>query len=135
MALTALMLGCGSGHATVNYGWSGHDRATNEDVTVNRGPMPTAETFAGVYHSEQIGDVQVEPKAQFRRFIRREPLGVVFTVPAWNYPYLTAVNSVVPALLAGNAVVIKHSTQTPLSWQRYAPVQSQSPVHGPPFAS
>lgn len=59
-ALTALMLGCGGSHAAVNYSWSGHDRATNEDVTVTRGPMPTAETFAGVYHSEQIGDVQVE---------------------------------------------------------------------------
>ena len=53
-------------------------------------------------------------KAGFRRFIRREPLGVVFTVAAWNYPYLIAVNSVVPALMAGNAVVLKHSAQTPL---------------------
>ena len=52
--------------------------------------------------------------------MRREPLGVVFTVAAWNYPYLIAVNSVVPALMAGNAVVLKHSAQTPLCAERFA---------------
>ena len=52
-------------------------------------------------------------------FLRREPLGVVFTVAAWNYPYLIAVNSVVPALMAGNAVVLKHSAQTPLCAERF----------------
>src|SRR3989304_6304913 len=51
---------------------------------------------------------------------RREPLGVVFVVAPWNYPYLTAVNAVVPALLAGNAVVLKHSAQTPLCAERFA---------------
>jgi len=61
-----------------------------------------------------LADVDAGPKPGFRRFIRREPLGVVFTVAAWNYPYLIAVNSVVPALMAGNAVVLKHSAQTPL---------------------
>jgi acyl-CoA reductase-like NAD-dependent aldehyde dehydrogenase len=65
---------------------------------------------------------QLEPaaKAGFQRFIRREPLGVVFTVAAWNYPYLIAVNSVVPALMAGNAVILKHSAQTPLCAERFA---------------
>ncbi len=46
--------------------------------------------------------------------------GVVFTVAAWNYPYLIAVNSVVPAIMAGNAVVLKHSAQTPLCAERFA---------------
>src|SRR5215472_6630721 len=67
-----------------------------------------------------LADLDAGPKADFRRFIRREPLGVVFTVAAWNYPYLIAVNSVVPALLAGNAVVLKHSAQTPLCAERFA---------------
>src|SRR5690606_26052030 len=48
------------------------------------------------------------------RFIAREPVGVVLTVAPWNYPLLTAVNSIVPALAAGNAVILKHSDQTPL---------------------
>ena len=59
-------------------------------------------------------------RRDFTRFVRREPLGVVFTVAAWNYPYLIAVNSVVPALMAGNVVVLKHSAQTPLCAERFA---------------
>ena len=54
-----------------------------------------------------------------RRFISREPLGVVFVVAPWNYPYLTTVNSVMPALLAGNTVVLKHSDQTLLVAERF----------------
>ena len=66
-----------------------------------------------------LADIDVGPKAGFHRFLRREPLGVVFTVAAWNYPYLIAVNSVVPALMAGNVVVLKHSAQTPLCAERF----------------
>jgi acyl-CoA reductase-like NAD-dependent aldehyde dehydrogenase len=69
---------------------------------------------------EALGDLNVGPKENFTRFVRREPLGVVFTVAAWNYPYLIAVNSVVPALMAGNAVILKHSAQTPLCAERFA---------------
>jgi acyl-CoA reductase-like NAD-dependent aldehyde dehydrogenase len=66
-----------------------------------------------------LADIDVGPRAGFRRFLRREPLGVVFTVAAWNYPYLIAVNSVVPALMAGNVVILKHSAQTPLCAERF----------------
>ena len=66
-----------------------------------------------------LADIDVGRKEGFRRFLRREPLGVVFTVAAWNYPYLIAVNSVVPALMAGNVVVLKHSAQTPLCAERF----------------
>jgi acyl-CoA reductase-like NAD-dependent aldehyde dehydrogenase len=58
-------------------------------------------------------------KAGFRRQIKRVPLGVVAVVAPWNYPYLTAVNAVLPALIAGNAVVLKHSHQTPLCAERF----------------
>ncbi len=68
---------------------------------------------------DALQDIQVEERDGFNRFIRREPLGVVFVVPAWNYPYLIAVNTIVPALLAGNAVVLKHSAQTPLCAERF----------------
>jgi acyl-CoA reductase-like NAD-dependent aldehyde dehydrogenase len=67
---------------------------------------------------EGLADVAVGDKAGFTRFIRREPLGVVFVIAPWNYPYLTAVNAVVPALMAGNAVILKHSAQTPLCAER-----------------
>jgi acyl-CoA reductase-like NAD-dependent aldehyde dehydrogenase len=67
-----------------------------------------------------LADIDAGPKESFSRFVRREPLGVVLTIAAWNYPYLIAVNSVVPAIMAGNAVVLKHSAQTPLCAERFA---------------
>ena len=66
-----------------------------------------------------LADLQVEPKPGFQRFIRREPLGVVVVAP-WNYPWLTSVNAVIPALLAGNSVILKMAAQTPLVAERYA---------------
>ena len=69
---------------------------------------------------QALADIDAGPKEHFKRFIRREPLGVVLTIAAWNYPYLIAVNSVVPALMAGNVVVLKHSAQTPLCAERFA---------------
>ena len=68
---------------------------------------------------DALADVRPEPKPGFTRFVRREPLGVVLTIAPWNYPLLTAVNSVVPALLAGNAVILRHSAQTPLCAERF----------------
>ncbi len=65
-----------------------------------------------------LRDVVPEPVKGFTRFIRREPLGVVLVVAPWNYPLLTAVNAVVPALMAGNAVILKPSAQTPLAGER-----------------
>lgn len=67
-----------------------------------------------------LADVQAPAQPGFHRFIRQEPAGVVFTIAPWNYPYLTSVNSIVPALLSGNAVILKHSAQTPLCAERYA---------------
>ena len=67
-----------------------------------------------------LADVVPEPKEGFRRFIRREPLGTVLVVAPWNYPYLTAVNAIIPALMAGNAVLLKHASQTLLVGERFA---------------
>jgi acyl-CoA reductase-like NAD-dependent aldehyde dehydrogenase len=75
---------------------------------------------------QALADVDVGPKEGFVRFLRREPLGVVFTVAAWNYPYLIAVNSVVPALMAGNTVVLKHSAQTPLCAETFAACMAEA---------
>ena len=69
---------------------------------------------------QALADIPVLSKSGFTRFIRREPVGVVLTIAPWNYPYLTSVNSVIPALIAGNAVILKHSAQTPLCAERYA---------------
>ena len=63
--------------------------------------------------------IEIENSDQFHRFIAKEPVGIVFVVAPWNYPYLTAINSIAPALCAGNAVVLKHATQTLLAGQRF----------------
>ena len=51
---------------------------------------------------------------EFDNFITKDPLGTIFIIAPWNYPYNTSVNSIVPSLLAGNCILLKHSSQTPL---------------------
>lgn len=65
-----------------------------------------------------LAPILIEDSPAFSRSIRRIPQGVVFIVAPWNYPYLTAINTIVPALIAGNAVIIKHATQTLLVGER-----------------
>jgi acyl-CoA reductase-like NAD-dependent aldehyde dehydrogenase len=67
---------------------------------------------------DALADTVLPENEGFHRFIRKSPIGVLLTVAPWNYPFLTAVNSIVPALMAGNAVILKHSHQTPLCGER-----------------
>ena len=60
----------------------------------------------------------VEDSGDFERRIVSEPHGVVLVIAPWNYPYLTAINTVSPALIAGNAVLLKHASQTLLAGER-----------------
>lgn len=106
--------------------------AMNDDVVLELAhmmgrPVRYGGEFGGVndrtaYMAEiaerALAPISIEDSAQFRRYIRRVPQGVVFIVAPWNYPYLTAINTIVPALIAGNAVVIKHATQTLLVGER-----------------
>ncbi len=69
---------------------------------------------------EALADIAVSDDAAFRRYIRRLPWGVVLVVAPWNYPWMTAINTVAPALIAGNSVVLKHATQTLLVGERLA---------------
>ncbi len=69
---------------------------------------------------DALTPLQPDAKTGFQRQIKRVPLGVIAVVAPWNYPYLTAVNAVLPALIAGNSVVLKHSHQTPLCAERFA---------------
>ncbi|KAJ7749267.1 succinate semialdehyde dehydrogenase [Mycena maculata] len=84
-----------------------------------RGALERASYMLSIAESS-LADVTLEntDKPGFRRFIRRIPLGVVLVIAPWNFPYLTAINSVFPALMAGNAVLLKPSPQTPLSAER-----------------
>ena len=69
---------------------------------------------------QTLAPVIIEDSDKFRRYLAREALGVVFIVAPWNYPYLTAINTLVPALIAGNAVILKHASQTLLVGERLA---------------
>lgn len=69
---------------------------------------------------EALADVDAGGAPGARRILRRVPVGVVLLLAPWNYPFLTAVNTLIPALLAGDAVVLKHSEQTPLAGERMA---------------
>ncbi|KAJ5110612.1 hypothetical protein N7532_001147 [Penicillium argentinense] len=63
---------------------------------------------------ESLADLPGQPQDGFRRMVKRVPVGPVLIASAWNYPYLTTVNALVPALLAGNSVILRASPQTPL---------------------
>lgn len=69
---------------------------------------------------DALADIEIEDSDAFRRVIKRVPHGVVLVVAPWNYPYMTAINTVAPALIAGNAAVLKHASQTPLVGERMA---------------
>ena len=70
--------------------------------------------------TDALADIVVEDSDAFRRVIKRVPHGVVLVVAPWNYPYMTAINTIAPALIAGNAVMLKHASQTPLVGERMA---------------
>lgn len=69
---------------------------------------------------EALKPLVPEEKDGFRRYVKHVPLGVVLVIAPWNYPYLTAVNTIIPALMAGNVVILKHATQTLLAGERFA---------------
>ena len=69
---------------------------------------------------QALADIIVGEDDTFTRYIRRLPHGVVLVVAPWNYPYMTAINTVAPALIAGNTVLLKHATQTLLVGERMA---------------
>ncbi|KAF8908450.1 NAD-aldehyde dehydrogenase [Mucidula mucida] len=86
-----------------------------------RGFLDRAEYMLSIAESS-LADVPLTntDKPGFRRFIKRTPLGVVLVIAPWNFPYLVSINSVLPAIIAGNAVIFKPSPQTPLTAERFA---------------
>jgi acyl-CoA reductase-like NAD-dependent aldehyde dehydrogenase len=92
---------------------------TQSPFEIRRGFQERARYMIDVAE-RSLADVVMEPKDGFRRFIRREPLGIVLVLAPWNYPYLASVNTVIPAIVAGNSVILKVSQQTPRVAERYA---------------
>jgi acyl-CoA reductase-like NAD-dependent aldehyde dehydrogenase len=108
-------------------------RAQNEDVTRELAlQMGRPVRYGGEFRSfeervrymveiaaEALAPVVPTAKDGFTRYVRRDPLGLILTIAPWNYPYLTAVNTVVPGLIAGNAVLLKAASQTILTGERF----------------
>jgi acyl-CoA reductase-like NAD-dependent aldehyde dehydrogenase len=84
-----------------------------------RGMEERTRYMAGIAEEALAPVVPKDVRPGFERYVKREPVGIVFTIAPWNYPYLTTVNSVVPALLAGNAVILKMAAQTLLVGDRF----------------
>ncbi|MCD1626604.1 aldehyde dehydrogenase family protein [Seohaeicola saemankumensis] len=77
-------------------------------------------TFMAEIAETALAPIVLEDSAAYRRHIAREAYGVVLVIAPWNYPYMTAINTVAPALIAGNTVVLKHASQTLLVGERMA---------------
>ncbi|MFD0981805.1 aldehyde dehydrogenase family protein [Tropicimonas aquimaris] len=77
-------------------------------------------TYMADIAEQALAPIVIEDSDKFLRKIEREPHGVVLVVAPWNYPYMTAINTIAPALIAGNTVVLKHAAQTPLVGERMA---------------
>ena len=77
-------------------------------------------TYMAEIARDALAPIQIENSDAFQRLIKRVPHGLVLVVAPWNYPYMTAINTVAPALIAGNAVMLKHASQTPLVGERMA---------------
>jgi acyl-CoA reductase-like NAD-dependent aldehyde dehydrogenase len=78
-----------------------------------RGFFERAEYLCSIAEAALAPDI-LNDKPGFERSIEHVPLGVIFVISAWNFPLLITVNSVVPALIAGNTILLKHSSLTPL---------------------
>ena len=78
--------------------------------------------------ADTLKPMVIENNAAVLRQIAREPLGVVLVIAPWNYPYMTAMNTIVPALVAGNVVLLKHAEQTLLVGEHLAEAFHQAGV-------
>ncbi len=83
-----------------------------------RGVDERVRYMAGIAE-DALAPYEPAPIDGFRRYVKREPLGLILVIAPWNYPYLTAVNSIFPGLIAGNAVLLKHAAQTLLVGERF----------------
>jgi acyl-CoA reductase-like NAD-dependent aldehyde dehydrogenase len=108
-----------AGQLATELTWQMGRPVAHSPLEIRRGFAERATYMIGIA-TGALADVVLDPKDGFRRFIRREPLGVVLVLAPWNYPYLASVNAVIPALMAGNSVILKVSQQTPLVAERYA---------------
>jgi acyl-CoA reductase-like NAD-dependent aldehyde dehydrogenase len=93
-----------------------------------RGVEERARQMVAIAEKSLAPSVPEDDRPGFRRMIKREPIGIVFVIAPWNYPFLTAINTIVPALMAGNAVLLKHASQTLLAGERFQAAMDRAGV-------
>jgi acyl-CoA reductase-like NAD-dependent aldehyde dehydrogenase len=99
--------------------WQMGRPVSQSPMEIRRGFQERARYMSSVAPAA-LTDEDCGPKAGFRRFIRHEPLGAILVLAPWNYPYLTSVNAIVPAIAAGNSAILKISQQTPFVAARFS---------------
>lgn len=77
-------------------------------------------TYFAENAASALANIERTDKPGFKRYLRRVPLGIVMVIAPWNYPFMTAINTIMPALMAGNVVILKHAAQTLLVGERLA---------------
>lgn len=77
-------------------------------------------TYCANIAAEALADIERTDKPGFKRYLKRVPLGIVMVIAPWNYPFMTAINTIMPALMAGNVIILKHAAQTLLVGERLA---------------
>lgn len=76
------------------------------------GPLNARVDYMAEIAEKTLAPEVVEDGATFTRYLAREPVGVIFIIAPWNYPFITTINTLAPGLIAGNTVMLKHSSQT-----------------------
>nr|ODN91149.1 aldehyde dehydrogenase [Cryptococcus depauperatus CBS 7841] len=103
-----------------------------EDIAIQMGrPIGSCEgeTNGTIWRARHIVDIAADclapipqskpPVEGLEKYIVKQPLGVICVISPWNYPHLCLVNTVVAALISGNAVILKPAPQTPSPAERW----------------
>jgi acyl-CoA reductase-like NAD-dependent aldehyde dehydrogenase len=93
-------------------------REQGKPLAKARSEINSAVFFSRGYAALDLAPEVLRDTPQQRVELRRRPLGVVGAITAWNYPVLLAMWKIVPAVLAGNTVVLKPSPHTPVATLR-----------------
>jgi betaine-aldehyde dehydrogenase len=91
------------------------------------GTIDNIDFFAGAARNLE-GKASAEYSPDHTSSIRREPLGVVGSIAPWNYPLQMAAWKILPAVAAGNTIVLKPAEITPLTSLRFAELATQAGI-------
>ncbi len=104
-------------------------REQGKPLAEARSEIESAALFLGWYAEETCrvyGQTMPQTQSNIRRWTIRQPLGVIYSIIPWNYPFYLAMQQIVPALAAGCTSILKPSEETPLSALVFAELVRQA---------